>query len=79
MFSKIKKMRETVLEELKHISKESSPQRELRAIYWPKRMNSLGKKAKRDKTAKEVLEECIFILRKDYPEFIFEDVDNYFT
>ena len=41
-------------------------QNELRQLYWNKRMQSLGKKAKTLKTKEEVLQECIDELRKEY-------------
>lgn len=79
MFSKIREMRKIVLKELEHIPKGPFPQGELRAVYWGMRMNSLGKKAKAKKTAKEVLEECLSVLRKDYSDFEFEYDGKFFN
>ncbi|MEM5791102.1 MAG: hypothetical protein QXP77_03605 [Candidatus Aenigmatarchaeota archaeon] len=62
-------MRQVVLEELEHIPKGNNAQNELRLIYFNKRMHSLGKKAKEEKTAKDVLLESIALIKKEYPNF----------
>ena len=79
MPTKLKQMRECVLEELDHIPKEPLPQGELRAMYWTQRMHSLGKKAKTTQTAKKVLEKCIAYLKKDYPNFDFKYDKEFFN
>ena len=79
MTTKLKQMRECVLEELNHIPKEPLPQGELRAMYWTQRMHSLGKKAKTAQTAKKVLEKCISYLKKDYPNFDFKYDKEFFN
>lgn len=78
MPSKLKEMRNKVLNELEHIPKSSVPQGELRAIYWISRMHSLGKKAKINQNAHEVLQECIKFLQKDYPNFKFDYDEKFF-
>jgi hypothetical protein len=47
-------IREQVKAEIEHIPRGSSAQNELRMIYWPLRMNSLGKKAKAAETKKDI-------------------------
>lgn len=79
MSSKLKQMREIVLKELEYISKEPIPQRELRQIYWTKRMHSLGKKATTNQSNKEVLENCIANLKIDYPNFEFKYDGKFFN
>jgi len=79
MPQKLKQMREIVLAELKHIPKWPEPQRELRMVYWSLRMHSLGRKVDRQKTAKEVLEESIASLKRDYPDFEFEYDEQFFS
>lgn len=79
MPSKLKQMRITVKEELEHIPKGPEPQSELRMVYWSRRMHSLGERAKSRQTAKEVLEECINYLRKDYPNFEFQHDLEFFN
>ena len=76
---KLKQMRETVLKELEHIPNWPGPQAELRMVYWSRRMHSLGRKADRQKTAKEVLEESIDSLKRDYPNFRFEYDAEFFN
>ena len=76
---KSKKMQEKVKEELKHIPDWPEPQNELRMIYQTSRMRSLGKKAERKQTAKEVLERCISRLKDDYPDFHFLYDENFFN
>ncbi|MFX0200167.1 MAG: hypothetical protein ACFFCW_28945 [Candidatus Hodarchaeota archaeon] len=79
MSNNLKKMREKVKEELKHIPDWPEPQNELRLIYWDSRMHSLGKKAKSKQTAKEVLEGCISHLREHYPDFQFKYDEDFFN
>lgn len=79
MPQKLKQMRELVLRELEHIPNWPEPQRELRMVYWDHRMHSLGRKVNRQKTAKEVLEESIASLRRDYPDFKFEYDEQFFN
>ena len=76
---KSKKIQEKVKEELKHIPDLPKPQNELRMIYQTRRMSSLGKKAERKQTAKEVLERCISRLKDDYPDFHFLYDENFFN
>ena len=65
---KLKEMRAKVLEELEHIPiHPKAYQGELRMLYWMARMNSLGKKAKGEKTATDVLQKQIKLIGKDYP------------
>jgi hypothetical protein len=79
MPQKLKQMREIVLGELEYIPKWPEPQGELRMVYWSRRMHSLGRKVNRQKTAKEVLEESIAYLRRDYPDFRFEYDGHFFS
>jgi hypothetical protein len=72
MARKAKEMREIVKEELVHIPESPDPQMELRMVYWNRRMHSLGRKSKRKKTAKEVLEESVRSLEQYYPNFEFK-------
>jgi len=78
MPQKLKQMRETVLKELEHIPNSPEPQGELRMVYWSRRMHSLGRKGDKQKTAKEVLEESIAFLKRDYPNFEFEYDEEFF-
>jgi hypothetical protein len=61
---KLKEMRGKVLKELEHIPDWPEPQRDLRAIYWARRMRSLGRKARSRTTAGKVLLESIEQLKK---------------
>jgi hypothetical protein len=66
-------MRDKVKSEISHIPRGNVPQNELRMFYWPLRMNSLGKKAKKAETSKtkgEVLVEAITAVKKNYPDFM---------
>jgi hypothetical protein len=64
----LKEMRDQVLQELEHIPKHPKHcQSELRMSYFMSRMHSLGKKAKEEKTAFDVLQECIDHLKKEFP------------
>ena len=72
MTQKLKTMREQVLAEMEYIPTRPKPaQSLLRMAYFTARMHSLGKKAKGDKSAYEVLQEAIVILKKDDPEMDF--------
>lgn len=75
----LKQMREIVLGELEHIPKWPEPQRELRMVYWSRRMHSLGKKVNRQKTAMEVLQESVDFLRGDHPDFEFQYDEQFFN
>lgn len=79
MTSKLEKMRDKAKEELEHIRDWPEHQGELRAIYWSRRMHSLGKKAKSKQTAKEVLEKCISDLKPKYPDFKFIYDEDFFN
>ena len=79
MPQKLKQMREIALRDLEHIPGWPEPQGELRMVYWRRRMHSLGRKAVRQKTAKEVLEESIASLLGDYPDFKFEYDEQFFN
>jgi hypothetical protein len=73
----LKEMRDTVLEDMEHIPRHPKPaQSYLRAIYFTSRMRSLGKKAKEEQTASQVLQECIDFLKKVHPgiEFRYDQV-----
>ena len=75
----LKEMREKVLNELEYVDKRPKLQQsELRAAYWSKRMHSLGKKAKGEKTAFEVLQECIEFIQREYPGFEFRYNKTFF-
>jgi len=77
-FAKLKQIREQVKRELEHIPRGSLTQNELRMLYWMMRMHSLGEKTATKKIAKEVLEECITYLRKEYPHFEFQYDKGFF-
>lgn len=79
MSQKLKQMRQIVLKELEHIPNVPEPQGELRMVYWSRRMHSLGRKGDRQKTAKEVLEESITSLKRDYPDYNFEYDEQFFN
>jgi len=79
MSNKLKKMQEKVNEELKHIPDWPDPQGELRMIYQTRRMHSLGKKAERKQTAKEVLEKCISDLKPKHPDYKFIYDEDFFN
>lgn len=69
---RLKEMRSQVQEELNHIPGwPKEPQNQLRMLYWSARMKSLGKKAEGNKTAFEVLQECIEFLRHADPKLEF--------
>jgi hypothetical protein len=76
----VKEMRALVAKELKHISKQPKPiQGELRMVYQTLRMHSLGKKAKKKQTARDVLLEAVKIVRKDNPTAKFEYDKEFFA
>ena len=72
----LKQMNDKVGEELKHIPEwpNPQPQGELRAIYQNMRMNNLNEKTETERTAVEVLQQCIDFLRASHPsyEFIYD-------
>ena len=64
----VKEMRAKVAEELKYIPKHPKPvQGELRAAYQMLRMHSLGKKAEKEQTRRDVLLEAVKVVRNDNP------------
>jgi len=71
-------MREKVLEELEHIPSTPKPQKDLRMIYWSRRMHSLGKKAEGNKSARQVLDECVNFLREYGGSFLLKGSDYEF-
>lgn len=79
MPQKLNQMRAIVLRELEYIPNWPKPQGELRMVYWSRRMHSLGKKVNIQKTAKEVLEESIDYLKRDYPDFEFQYDEQFFS
>ncbi len=64
-----KEMIEQVNMELKYIPRGNEPQNRLRMYYQPLRLNSLGKKAKTNKTKEDILLESIEAVKGDYPEY----------
>ena len=79
MSEKPEQMREKVLNELTHIPGGPLPQGELRATHWMRRMHSLGRRPDKTKTPREVLDECLDDLRRDYPTFEFQHGNNFFA
>jgi len=69
MIEKVIEMRKKVKSELEHIPKGSLPQNILRSAYSAMRMHSLGKKAAKEMTRKEVFEQSVDIVKKNYPDF----------
>ena len=69
MTNKLKEIRERVKGELEHIPRGNLPQNELRMFYWPLRMGSLGKKAKKSETKEEILRKSIEAVKQDYRDF----------
>lgn len=69
MNEKLKAIRDQVKAELEHIPRGNSDQNELRMIYWPLRMNSLGKKAKTVETKESILKKAINELKKSHHDF----------
>ncbi len=79
MATKLKEIREQVKNELEHIPRGNQPQNELRMYFWPLRMNSLGKKAKNNETKEDVLKKSIEEVKNDYPDFIPQFDEKFFT
>lgn len=76
----VKQMRAQVAEELKHIPKHPKPiQGELRMVYQTLRMHSLGKKADKEQSARDVLLEAKKFLRKDNPTAKLDYDEDYFA
>lgn len=69
MNEKLKALREQVKAEMEHIPRGGSAQNELRMIYWPMRMNSLGKKRKADETKEDILKRAIDEVKKTHSDF----------
>jgi hypothetical protein len=64
----LKEMRKQALREPEYIPKHPKLQQsELRMAYFQARMHSLGKKSKEEKTAGDVLRDCINLLKKGHP------------
>ena len=75
----LKEMRKKVQEELQYIPKHPAEhQSDLRMAYFAMRMHSLGKKAKEEKTASDVLRDCIEQLSKECPEARFHFDEEFF-
>jgi hypothetical protein len=66
---KLRKMRETVRDELKHIPRGPIDQNLFRAVYQSARMNSMGKKAETPNSKEAVLRDCLEYYKKRYPNF----------
>lgn len=66
---KLRKMRETVHDELKHIPRGGLEQNLFRALFESARMNSLGKQAQRPNSKKAVLKACLDHYKKTDPNF----------
>ena len=66
---KLKKMRDTVSEELEHIPRFGFEQNFFRQLYSALRMNSLGRKAQYPDSKTEVLKACIKHYKKTNPDF----------
>ena len=69
MNEKFKAIRVQVKAELEHIPRGNSDQNELRMIYWPLRMSSLGKKAKTAQTKESILKKAINEVKKSHHDF----------
>jgi hypothetical protein len=75
----LKEMRAKVLAELEFIPKlPRNPQSDLRMAYFTARMHSLGKKAKEEKGAHDVLLDCIKLLKGDNPKAKFQYDEMFF-
>ena len=72
-------MENEVQEELAHIPESSGPQNELRSAFYNMRMHSLGMKAEKKQSAKEVLISSIDIVQKDHPGFKFTFDKEFFN
>ncbi len=79
MHTKLKQMRAKVKEELDHIPDWPSHQGELRMVYWSRRMRSLGKKATNHQSAKEVLEDCMAEMKREYQIYDFKFDREFFN
>ncbi len=69
MMEKVIEMRKKVKSELEYIPRGGMPQNLLRSAYSAMRMHSLGKKAEKEMTPKEVLEKSVEMVKKNYPDF----------
>ena len=69
MMEKVIEMRKKVKSELENIPKGGWPQNYLRSAYSALRLHSLGKRAEKEMTPREVLEGSIDIVKKNYPDF----------
>lgn len=78
MNEKLKAIREQVKAEMEHIPRGNSAQNELRMIYWPLRMNSLGKKAKAVETKEDILKKAIDEVKQTYGDFKPQYNENFF-
>lgn len=66
---KLRKMRETVSEELKHIPRGPIEQNMFRGLYQAVRMESMGKKAQTPNSKEGVMKACLDHYKKTYPDF----------
>ena len=66
---KLRKMRETVHEELKYIPRGPIEQNMFRALYEMARMESMGKKARTPNSKEAVLKACLDHYKKTDPDF----------
>ncbi len=76
---KLQDMHSRVKAELAHISNWPEPQGELRMLYNIRRMRSLGKKARDEKTRCQILAESIAQLKSDYPNYKFKYDADFFV
>jgi hypothetical protein len=76
--AKLREMRETVREELKHVPRGDSEQNMFRASYQIMRMNSMGKKAQLPNSKQVVLKSCIDHYKKTTPNFTPQFDEAYF-
>jgi hypothetical protein len=75
---KLTDMRSKVRAELAHIPDWPQPQRELRMVYWSRRMASLGAKRREEGTPLEIVRRCIAQLEPDHAGHRFEYDELYF-
>jgi hypothetical protein len=66
---KLRRMRETVREELKRIPRGDIEQNLFRAMYQVGRMNSMGKKAENPDSKEAVMKSCLEFYKKKHPNF----------
>jgi len=66
---KLKRMRDTVSEDLEHIPRFGFEQNLFRQLYSALRMNSLGRKAQCANSKTEVLKACIREYKRTNPDF----------